>query len=198
MRPGRRVARAGEPAHRGSARRVRSAAADKARRTSPPRRDTSSTSSPPGAPSQVDTWDPKPELTKLHGQSLPGLNGVAMASPFKFARHGQSGIEVSEVFPAIAQARGRTGGHPLDADRHPGARSRAGVHEHRLAAHGQAEHRRVGALRARQREPEHARLHLAAPRRRRTAAMRSTGARRSCPATCRRRASTRRRRPSKG
>src|SRR5437868_9635680 len=56
-----------------------------------------------GAPSQVDTWDPKPELTRLNDQSLPGLNGVAMASPFKFAKHGQSGIEVSEVFSGIAQ-----------------------------------------------------------------------------------------------
>jgi hypothetical protein len=56
-----------------------------------------------GAPSQVDTWDPKPVLTKRHGQSLPGLSGVAMGSPFSFARHGQSGIEVSQVFPAIAR-----------------------------------------------------------------------------------------------
>jgi len=56
-----------------------------------------------GAPSQVDTWDPKPALTKRHGQALPGLSGVAMASPFSFTRHGQSGIEVSEVFPALAR-----------------------------------------------------------------------------------------------
>jgi hypothetical protein len=56
-----------------------------------------------GAPSQVDTWDPKPELTRLNDQSLPGLNGVAMASPFKFAKYGKSGIEVSEVFSAIAK-----------------------------------------------------------------------------------------------
>jgi hypothetical protein len=56
-----------------------------------------------GAPSQVDTWDPKPALTKQQGQPLPGLSGVAMASPFSFAKYGQSGIEVSEVFPAIAR-----------------------------------------------------------------------------------------------
>jgi hypothetical protein len=56
-----------------------------------------------GAPSQVDTWDPKPELTRLNEQSLPGLNGIAMASPFKFAKYGKSGIEVSEVFPSIAE-----------------------------------------------------------------------------------------------
>ena len=51
----------------------------------------------------MDTWDPKPELTKANGKSLPGENGVAMASPFKFSRYGQSGIEVSEVFSAIAK-----------------------------------------------------------------------------------------------
>ena len=55
-----------------------------------------------GAPSQVDTWDPKPELTRMDDKPLPGLNGVAMGSPFKFAKHGQSGIEVSEVFSSIA------------------------------------------------------------------------------------------------
>ena len=56
-----------------------------------------------GAPSHVDTWDPKPELTRLNDQELPGLNGVAMGSPFKFQKYGKSGIEVSEVFSAIAQ-----------------------------------------------------------------------------------------------
>src|SRR5215207_220013 len=55
-----------------------------------------------GAPSQVDTWDPKPALAKYNDQTLPGLNGVAMASPFKFAKYGKSGIEVSEVFSSIA------------------------------------------------------------------------------------------------
>jgi hypothetical protein len=55
-----------------------------------------------GAPSQVDTWDPKPELVRMNDQPLPGLNGVGMASPFKFAKYGKSGIEVSEVFSAIA------------------------------------------------------------------------------------------------
>ena len=51
-----------------------------------------------GAPSQVDTWDPKPALARYHGKSIPGSSGVGYASPFKFARHGRSGIEVSEVF----------------------------------------------------------------------------------------------------
>ena len=56
-----------------------------------------------GAPSQVDTWDPKPLLTKQDGQALPGLGGVAMASPFKFEKKGRSGIEVSEVFPRLGE-----------------------------------------------------------------------------------------------
>jgi hypothetical protein len=54
-----------------------------------------------GAPSQVDTWDPKPALVRHDGQPIGG-RGVAMPSPFKFQRHGRSGIEVSEVFPKIA------------------------------------------------------------------------------------------------
>jgi len=56
-----------------------------------------------GAPSQVDTWDPKPALAKYDGQSIPGTQGVAMASPFKFEKRGKSGIEVSEVFPKLGE-----------------------------------------------------------------------------------------------
>jgi hypothetical protein len=55
-----------------------------------------------GAPSQVDTFDPKPTLAKYNDQALPGLNGVAMASPFTFQKYGKSGIEVSEVFQNVA------------------------------------------------------------------------------------------------
>src|SRR2546426_1307427 len=56
-----------------------------------------------GAPSHVDTWDPKPALAQYDGQSLPGMDGVAMASPFKFERKGKSGIEVCEVFPKLGE-----------------------------------------------------------------------------------------------
>jgi Protein of unknown function (DUF1501) len=56
-----------------------------------------------GAPSQVDTWDPKPALTLYAGKTIPGLNGVGYASPFKFAKYGKAGIEVSEVFSKIAR-----------------------------------------------------------------------------------------------
>ncbi|MBI2950234.1 MAG: DUF1501 domain-containing protein, partial [Verrucomicrobia bacterium] len=54
-----------------------------------------------GAPSHVDTWDPKPVLAQYEEQTLPGLNGVAMPSPFKFTKRGKSGIEVSEVFSTL-------------------------------------------------------------------------------------------------
>ena len=56
-----------------------------------------------GAPSHIDTWDPKPVLAKYQDQSLPGLNGVAMPSPFQFRKCGKSGIEVSEVFSALGE-----------------------------------------------------------------------------------------------
>ncbi|MEO8352495.1 MAG: DUF1501 domain-containing protein [Chthoniobacteraceae bacterium] len=54
-----------------------------------------------GGPSQVDTWDPKPELAKYNDRSIPGHDGLAYASPFQFAKKGQSGVEVSEVFPQL-------------------------------------------------------------------------------------------------
>jgi hypothetical protein len=54
-----------------------------------------------GGPSHVDTWDPKPSLAKYADQTLPGLNGLAYASPFQFKKMGQSGVEVSEIFPHL-------------------------------------------------------------------------------------------------
>jgi hypothetical protein len=54
-----------------------------------------------GGPSHVDTWDPKPALAKYADQNLPGLNGLAYPSPFKFEKKGKSGIEVSELFPEL-------------------------------------------------------------------------------------------------
>src|ERR1700712_5543863 len=63
-----------------------------------------------GGPSHVDTWDPKPLLTKYHGQPLPNENlkterktGAAFGSPYKFQKYGQSGIEVSELFQHTAK-----------------------------------------------------------------------------------------------
>lgn len=65
-----------------------------------------------GGPSQVDTFDPKPALTKYHGQPYTGdakvgSNGRAvghlMQSPFEFTKHGRSGLEISSLFPKTAQ-----------------------------------------------------------------------------------------------
>ena len=56
-----------------------------------------------GAPSTVDTWDPKPELVKNDGQKIPGYEGAALGSPFKFEKTGKSGVEVPEIFPQIGK-----------------------------------------------------------------------------------------------
>lgn len=54
-----------------------------------------------GAPSHVDTFDHKPELSKFDGKSIPGADSVAFGTPFKFDKCGQSGLEISEVFPHL-------------------------------------------------------------------------------------------------
>ena len=62
-----------------------------------------------GGPSHVDTFDPKPTLTRYDGKPLPFKNlpterktGAAFGSPFQFQKYGQSGIEVSELFAKTA------------------------------------------------------------------------------------------------
>ena len=71
-----------------------------------------------GGMSQMDTFDPKPELDRHDGKKLtpeilPGLGELKtffggkdgsplMRSPYKFAKHGQCGMDVSELFPQIA------------------------------------------------------------------------------------------------
>src|SRR6185436_12639184 len=73
-----------------------------------------------GGPSQVDTFDYKPELQKLHGKPTPasikkaveatrhanvfhGCKDELFASPFKFSQHGQSGMHVSDLYPNVAR-----------------------------------------------------------------------------------------------
>lgn len=60
----------------------------------------------PGGPSQVDTFDPKPQLTRNDGKPSPklylGQQRQLLASPWKFQRYGQSGLPVSELFPRTA------------------------------------------------------------------------------------------------
>jgi Protein of unknown function (DUF1501) len=65
----------------------------------------------PGGVSHVDTFDYKPELTKLHGQPMTGKGktdtffgqpGNLMKSPFAFKQHGKCGRWVSDLFPNLA------------------------------------------------------------------------------------------------
>ncbi|MCY2967800.1 MAG: DUF1501 domain-containing protein [Planctomycetota bacterium] len=65
-----------------------------------------------GGVSQVDTFDPKPELTRLHGQPIPNLDsdplfkvrnpGTLLGSTRKFTPSGQSGVPVCDMFPHVA------------------------------------------------------------------------------------------------
>lgn len=57
-----------------------------------------------GAPSHLDTFDPKPALAKYDEKTFPEeSNSVAFASPFAFKKSGQCGAEISEVFPLLSQ-----------------------------------------------------------------------------------------------
>ncbi len=63
-----------------------------------------------GGPSHVDLFDPKPMLTRYDGQPPPKevaddekLTGNLLRSPYRFARHGGSGLEFSETLPHIAR-----------------------------------------------------------------------------------------------
>ena len=63
-----------------------------------------------GGPSQVDTFDPKPRLQRDHGKPFPMErartqfedNGNILGSPWKFKKHGESGIPISDLFPHVA------------------------------------------------------------------------------------------------
>jgi hypothetical protein len=64
-----------------------------------------------GGPSQIDLYDPKPKLRELHGTRAPeSLRGsllqrdsaVLIGSPRTFAKHGQCGMELSDLLPHLA------------------------------------------------------------------------------------------------
>jgi hypothetical protein len=64
-----------------------------------------------GGPSHIDLCDPKPALEKWDGKEFPGTiqydfpdqaSRTVLASPWKFARHGQCGMEISELLPHLA------------------------------------------------------------------------------------------------
>ncbi len=69
-----------------------------------------------GGVSQMDSFDYKPALQKLHGKPLPRIPDISgelqgrlsfphvcVASPFSFKRHGESGRYFSELFPHLSQ-----------------------------------------------------------------------------------------------
>jgi len=65
-----------------------------------------------GGPSQMDLFDPKPMLTKYHGQPYPGgdlevhfdkQKGNVLGSPFSFQPAGQCGMQLSELLPHTAK-----------------------------------------------------------------------------------------------
>jgi hypothetical protein len=64
-----------------------------------------------GGVSHLDSFDPKPELKRRHGEKMPvpvkptmfNDNGNIMASPWESRRYGQSGIEMTDLFPHIAE-----------------------------------------------------------------------------------------------
>ncbi|MEY3141846.1 MAG: hypothetical protein RLY21_339 [Planctomycetota bacterium] len=55
-----------------------------------------------GAPSHVDTFDYKPELTAMDGKTFRG-NAKLLGSPWKFKQSGKSGLWISELFPNLAK-----------------------------------------------------------------------------------------------
>lgn len=67
-----------------------------------------------GGPSHVDLLDPKPELGRWHGKPIPvwkkedafmggKTKNVAMQGYYKFAKHGQAGIDMAETYPNLAR-----------------------------------------------------------------------------------------------
>src|SRR2546428_9244348 len=61
-----------------------------------------------GGPSHVDTFDPKPMLTRYHGMQVPAghakkdqKNAKLLGSPFQFRKYGPSGIQGSDPFPPL-------------------------------------------------------------------------------------------------
>lgn len=67
-----------------------------------------------GGPSHVDLFDPKPELERWHGRAIPvwrredafmgrKTQNVAMKGFYRFAKHGQAGIDIAETYPNLAR-----------------------------------------------------------------------------------------------
>ena len=106
-----------------------------------------------GGPSQVDLFDPKPSLDRQerpddrHRDAARAIvsKGTLLGSPRTFAKHGESGIEVSDLFPTPGPVRRRHGDRPVDAT--PTASTHGSAllpDEHRLAPPGQAQPGELG------------------------------------------------------
>ncbi len=77
-----------------------------------------------GGPSQMETFDPKPELTARHGQAGRVAKTKLLGSRWQFAQHGQSGIDVVELMPEIAKHADKLcvlRGMTTDNENHPQA-----------------------------------------------------------------------------
>ncbi len=124
-----------------------------------------------GGPSQVDTFDPKPMLKKHNGQPYPGQKprvqfantGNLLQSPWEFRPGGESGIQVSDLFPEV-----RKRADDLCVIRSVHADNSAQQVAHTATAHRKrylrtTEYRKLGDVRPRQRKPEPAGLHHALP-----------------------------------
>ena len=158
-----------------------------------------------GGPSQVDTWDYKPELAKRDGQELKGFDkntgfftdqvGPLMKSPFKFAQHGQCGDvglgDLSRTWPSTSTTWPSSTRAGPTSNNHSPALFKINTG---MTPHGLSLRRLLGDLRPGQREPEPAgvRRHVrhAGPRAAQGQRVR-TGARASCRASTRARRSSR-------
>src|SRR5580704_14143254 len=63
-----------------------------------------------GGPSHVDTFDPKPMLSKYDGKPVPAefakkddQNSKLLGSPFPYRKYGESGLEVTDLFPHVGK-----------------------------------------------------------------------------------------------
>ena len=108
-----------------------------------------------GGPSHLETFDPKPLLNKLDGQPRPKEFGEAkyqfvqrnaklLGTRRTFRKYGQSGIEVSDLFPHTAALRRRPGRDPVVPRRHGRPLGRAVRAVHRPGRAGFPEHGLVG------------------------------------------------------
>ena len=77
-----------------------------------------------GGPSHMETFDPKPELSRRHGEPGRNKGTKLLGSRWSFAKHGQSGIDIVELFPELAKQADKLcvlRGMHTDNENHPQA-----------------------------------------------------------------------------